>query len=540
MPRPIPVPAIAFSFWAVFVVVTLWAWPHGVAVDTDSQMRLAQVRDLLHGQSWFDTTQWRMNIPFGLPMHWSRLVDAPIALLILMGGETFALAAWPLLLLLAAFLLLARLAQKLGGAKAVPATLLLALLAVQLWDLFAPGSIDHHNLQLVLMLGALTALVEQRPIAAALTLALGLGVGIESLPYALAGGALAALWLRDEPIKARRFGIALATAAAVLLFATTASAYRFTPACDTYSLFYAVLLAAGGAGLAAIAMLPRHRPAAFAGLILLLLAIAALVNPACFKGPYGAMDPRLAAIFLARINEARPAWDFAVFAPSEFFSGYGYALVGFACCWFAPESRARNLLLVLAGTGLLVATFEIRAVPFAVLFALPGIGAAATRLKPVPLTLALLLGNEAAFAVAGAALEGRDHLNARVAVHARQLACLTPAAMAPLARLPPGRVAAFDDQGPAVLAYTNDGVLSGPYHRNAAGLLDNDAIFAGPDPRAVLRRRGISYLMTCAATPDWEFYAARGGLVAWLAAHQVPAWLTPLGSKGNVTLYRVD
>ena len=98
MSRPIPAPALAFSFWAVFAVLTLWLWPHGVAVDTDSQMRLAQVRDLLHGQSWFDTTQWRMNVPFGLPMHWSRLVDGPIALLVLLGGEAFALAAWPLLL----------------------------------------------------------------------------------------------------------------------------------------------------------------------------------------------------------------------------------------------------------------------------------------------------------------------------------------------------------------------------------------------------------------------------------------------------------
>src|SRR5476649_2246692 len=100
--------------WALFAGISLWLTHGPIQLDTDSAMRLVQVRDLLHGQSWFDTVQHRMNTPYGLPMHWSRLVDAPLALLMLVS-ETFARIAWPLLLFLAVLLLLARIAFVMAG-----------------------------------------------------------------------------------------------------------------------------------------------------------------------------------------------------------------------------------------------------------------------------------------------------------------------------------------------------------------------------------------------------------------------------------------
>src|SRR3546814_11452087 len=70
-------------------------------------MRLVEVRDLLAGQGWFDLTQYRLGLEGGTPMHWSRLVDLPIALLVKLGGfflaqeqaEAVALTLWPLLLI---------------------------------------------------------------------------------------------------------------------------------------------------------------------------------------------------------------------------------------------------------------------------------------------------------------------------------------------------------------------------------------------------------------------------------------------------------
>src|SRR5690606_28265498 len=53
-----------------------------VGQDNDDIMRLVQVRDLLAGQGWFDLMQYRLGLEGGILMHWSRLVDLPIAALI--------------------------------------------------------------------------------------------------------------------------------------------------------------------------------------------------------------------------------------------------------------------------------------------------------------------------------------------------------------------------------------------------------------------------------------------------------------------------
>ena len=56
-------------------------------------MRLLEVRDWLAGQSWFDVSQHRLNSPDGVPMHWSRLVDLPIAGTILLLATVLGTAA---------------------------------------------------------------------------------------------------------------------------------------------------------------------------------------------------------------------------------------------------------------------------------------------------------------------------------------------------------------------------------------------------------------------------------------------------------------
>ena len=173
--------------WAMFAVLAVWltAKSGGVSLDTDSAMRLAGVRDLLAGQRWYDTAQHRMNTPFGLAMHWSRLADlGPAALLLLLRpllgagrAETAMLYAWPLLTFLPVLAGLARIAGHMAGRAAAIMVLPLALLCVETYGLFAPGDIDHHNLQIALTVWTLLFLIEQRPVVTALAVALSLGIG---------------------------------------------------------------------------------------------------------------------------------------------------------------------------------------------------------------------------------------------------------------------------------------------------------------------------------------------------------------------------
>ncbi len=533
--------------WLLFAAMALWLAHGNLSLDTDSAMRLVQVRDLLAGQGWFDTVQHRMNTPYGLPMHWSRLVDAPLALLSLIS-ERFALIAWPLILLAALLLLLSRLAARLGaahvekdlgGRPAIALVLLLTLFCPELYAIFTPGNIDHHGLQLVLMLATLMGVVERRPCLTAIAVALSLGVGLETLPYGLAAIGFS---LADHD-GARRFGLTLAGTALLLLAATTADPYRVMPVCDTYSLFYAVLLAGGGFGAAAISLLPRHRVAAALGLAVALAAIAALLNPSCLAGPYGGLDARMQTLFFARINEAHPVWVFFRLSPSQTIGGYGYAVFALALCLAAPAGRARTIVVTFSAIALAAATFQYRATPFALVFALPGLATVLARFSDrrglVWLTMVPLLLSGVTFALLASLAEGQERIANRGTAFARQVACGEEPAMAVLGSLPRGRVAGFVDAGPAILAYTPHSAIAGPYHRDAAGILDTYEIFAGKNPRTVLDRRGIDYVMTCRASPDWAFYGAQSGLLVGLARSRIPDWLVPVGRRGDVEVYRV-
>ena len=62
--------------------------------DNDSLLRLVQIRDLIGGQGWFDLHQYRMGPDGGFVMHWSRLVDAPIAAIMLAVAAVTGSMAW--------------------------------------------------------------------------------------------------------------------------------------------------------------------------------------------------------------------------------------------------------------------------------------------------------------------------------------------------------------------------------------------------------------------------------------------------------------
>ena len=89
-----------------FIIANRWALIQAFALpDTDDNLRMAQVRALLGGQGWFDLVQHRFDPAHGGGnIHWSRLVDLPIAGIILLmkplvGGadaERIAVAVAPL------------------------------------------------------------------------------------------------------------------------------------------------------------------------------------------------------------------------------------------------------------------------------------------------------------------------------------------------------------------------------------------------------------------------------------------------------------
>ena len=238
--------------------------------DNDSLLRLVEVRDLIGGQGWFDLHQYRMGPPGGFVMHWSRLVDAPIAAIVLAvsavsgklaTGEAAALMVWPTLLMAAALTFMLRIVRAVGDDWALLPALIICAAALHFGGVFAPGDIDHHNFQLTLTLAAMTALITGRSyvagIAAGAACAAMLAVGMETLPYvAVAGLTASATYLlggRPAAAKAAGFGIGLAGGGLFAFMATVPAGSWLAPQCDAYSLPQFAVAVMSGLGLAAAA-----------------------------------------------------------------------------------------------------------------------------------------------------------------------------------------------------------------------------------------------------------------------------------------------
>ncbi|MDN2565316.1 GtrA family protein, partial [Aquibium sp. A9E412] len=361
--------------------------------DNDSLLRLVQIRDLLAGQAWHDMTQQRLG-PDGLAMHWSRVVDLPVAAIIAAAtalgagqaaAETVAAIVWPLGLFAVALLLILRIVRVCGGASALLPAAVVGAAALHATGIFAPGAFDHHNLQLVLTLAMLAGLVQPAATAAAgaaagAAAALMLAVGMETAPYVAAGGVAAAAGLlaggRAEVPRAAGFGLAFAATALAVLAATVAPGAWLTVACDAFSFAQAGGAVLAGLGLAAVALLPvarwpwPWRAGALAGLGLALAAAALVLFPQCLGDPYAGLDPRLQRYWLSAVTEAQPLVSVLRNTPEMAASYYGTPLLALgltaAALWRGGPTRTRLVCGGLLLTAVLVSVWQIRGAMFAI------------------------------------------------------------------------------------------------------------------------------------------------------------------------------
>ena len=504
--------------------------------DGDDVMRLQQVRDWLDGQGWGDVGQHRLGT--GLPMHWSRLGDLGPAGLIAAGApwigrhaaEVTAVIVYPLALFAAALFLIVRIARHLAGAPAARVAAVVAAIAYPATTVFLPGRIDHHGLQVVLLLGGVLALAGDarlgRGLAAGLVGAASLVVGLETaLPLAaLAAGALAD-WAVERPGASRQLagygGAALAgLAAGRWLFAGTGWDY---PACDGFTgqaWRAAAILALAPLVLDALPVAGRRaRIAAVVVVVGTGAAAALLISPGCLH-PYGAVDPLLARLWLAHVAEAQPL--FAA-SPADAIGYSGVMVTGVLAtswCLYRTPRRGWALLLAVQAAALVTTLFQLRGAYVGAILGAPG--------------LAMVIGHARArgtlpLAAAWAASAGMLYPIAAQAIpqprrpDAHGVACDAPALLARLAALPPGMTLAPIDAGPLLLASTRLRVVAAPYHRNATGNLASYRFFLGRADRGrpLAASWGVRYVVNCrSGLPE-----PAGSMIAALSAGTPPAWL---------------
>ena len=566
--------------WGVTVGTYLLTGPGaGQNLSTDDAMRLVQVRDLIAGQGWFDVTQYRLNPPDGVALHWSRLIDLPIAILIRAAelvlptatAERLVLTIWPAGLLLALLFGVIRFARELADDTAARLALIFAAMMAPVLQHFRPGAIDHHSVQLVLTIWSVALLMREGTRNAAFAgalCALSLAIGQETAP-AIAGiaGFVAMRWIvRGEPSRdsTAAFGMTFAAGTLFLFVATVPPARHTVTTCDAFSIAQVVIAACGGFGLAIQAalrppatVLKRAASAAGLGVVLALIVLAGF--PECLRDPYADLDPRLAALWLSNVNEARSIVSMMHDIPHEVLPYYGLPVIALALglyrCWHETDERRWGWIgaTTLIAIATMVAIWQVRGSAAANALALAVVPAALVRAFPAPeggaiffglgraVLLAALLVSPVALIASGKAIawtaERVSGAQRPVVISDGPGTCRLPSHYAPLANLPRGLVLGFIDAGPMILAETPHSVLAAPFHRNLKGNAAMFDVFLGLPEKAGARLAalGVDYVAFCPGSPERHNYAAAApeGLAAALARGEIPDALKRVPLEGT-------
>lgn len=557
--------------------------------DNDNLLRLVEVRDLLAGQGWFDLHQYRMGLEGGFVMHWSRLVDAPIAAIVLAASsltgnttlaENVAQVAWPALLFGLTMVFIIRAARGFAGDGAVLPAVIVGAAALYFIGIFEPGALDHHNVQLMLTVASLNFLLEarmRRPAAflAGLCAALTLAVGMETAPYVAAIGiCVAILFAFDasgERLIARDFGLGFAGVAALVFVATIPLSAWGQAQCDAFSTMQFVVAALAGTGLAAIASIEAagrsrgQRLLSVGVLALVLGAVLLLLYPQCLASPYAGLDPRLKTLWLDHIDEAQSLFQLTAHNPAELAARYATPLVALVLMalrlrrggWRRQDSLVAMLLVV----AFLVSVWQVRGSTFSIAFAVIPLSAwiakwrrraetNPSRGSVLRMAAAWLISVNSIWSgaaqAASAALATGVKITSDASVGASvDPSCQAKATFATLGRLPDTTVLAVSNIGSPILVYSGHRVFAGPYHRNVAGdLLALDA-FLGTDAqaRSIVGDHHVGLVALCRGNSESQLLAttAPDGFLAGLMRGNVPEWLEPIAdTKGaSLELYRV-
>lgn len=568
--------AIAWAMISALLLVTnLPDIVAGRLPDPDDTLRMVQVRDLLAGQGWFDLTQHRIDaVGGGVPMDWSRLVDLPLAAVILLlrgligqdAAESVALVVIPLLTFACALLLAARIAWRVIGDEAAGLACLAMALSVPLVQQMRPMRIDHHGWQVVFLLAAMNALMARSPRrggwAIGLALAAGLSISLEIWPLAAAICSVVALrWLRDRHdahwFIATMQGLA---AGSLALFAATRGFAGAAAHCGAMSPAHIAgfgVVALGAAGLARLEPMPRF--ALVAGMAAaggVGLATFHAFAPNCAGGPFAQVDPVVARFWSGGVREGLPVWQQDLSLALQIAVPPLVGLV--ACLRLAGRSADwlrrfwQEYALVLAA-ALVTSLFVARA------------GAAAGALAAVPLgwqvrewlraSRTVRRRSKRAMALAGMALALLPAfpltlfalaMPAQASVNARPGAssCALPGNVGVLRALPRGEVLAPLALGPQILYETSHTVVATGHggHRAVRTVID---VFSGPADaaRATLESRGTRYVVLCPGSAELRRYeqVAPGGFMADLLAGRTPAWLEPVEMRhdGRLEVWRI-
>jgi len=564
---------VAIAAWYVY---DRWGqirwWSLG---DTDDNMRLMQVRAWMAGQGWYDLRQYRMNPPVGFDIHWSRIVDLPIAGLILFF-RLFTTPAWaerlacgiaPTIPLSIAMLGISATMRRLIAPYAWPLGIALLYCAGSTQLMFMPMRIDHHGWQLAMLAVTVAGLCDPQArrggALVGLASAVSLSIGLEMLPYAAMAGAILTLrwvWDRDEASRLAVYALTLGGGSAAG-FAAFASNANYAMRCDALTPVWLSVTVVAGALLFLLARINPESRAARLGLAVLAGAVIAggfaWRFPQCLTRPEQ-VSPELQRNWLNNVREAKPIYKhpLRIALPMVIMPIIG--MIGAIVAAVRRRTIGWSAIALFTTFACAMLLWQARAAPAAQMLAVPGVAALLWIILPwinrlpspllrVPVMVAAILvpsGIATALIFNHLPVGQANAYAARVNRATGQ--CVRTSVLARLNAYPAATVFTFVDLGPRLIVTTHHDAIAGPYHRNGDAILDVQHAFQGGEAqaRAIMKRHGATLLLLCPDMSESTNYRARapGGFYDRMAHGWVPGWLTPLPlPKGSpLRLYRIN
>ena len=563
-------------FWSLILLVSAARSTAQLMTDPDDFMRMVQVRDWLSGQSWFDVTQYRIHPPQGGSMHWSRLLDVPIAGVMLLGNligtpqsaELSAIIIVPLALFGCLMLLVFGITNQLANEKiALLAAFLLPTYPLILRQ-FLPGRVDHHSWQILMAGLALFAFFrtgsKKSPIILGGAIAFWMHVSIEGLPYAVIFGSILAIFYLFPKLSNEREGDnrlvsylnSLALFSAVF-FIMTQSPNKMTIAyCDAVSWPLLATLMMVSAGMSVTHIFTKGRPAVIKAAAMGLTGAAGIMfflvfSDTCALNPFGQLSPLVQHFWHETISEGLPVTKQAgaivtllIFVPLTFAIWIIY-LISKSPLKFDLK-KWLSLSFFVVSTSILSLNIQ-RTAGVAELFALPGLAALTASIVYRTQMSKFMFVRVFATVFAIAALSPMTSFvaaNTMSADTANTVAATGPdrsnkrdCSMNELSVLEPGLIFTTMAAGPEILYRTKHTVFASGYHRNHVIMDQLIATMLGPTDKAfqTLHAAHVRYVVFCPTHFEAQSYlrASKDGFASMLTGDRHPEWLQPVPAFAN-------
>ncbi len=567
-------------------------YTEGVLPGPDDFMRLHQAQNWLAGQGWYDLKAYRMAPPVGADMHWSRLIDLPIAALIgffnsfleLAPASRMAAIIWPLVLFMLAVTAMISICDRLAGKEHRLLALLFFVLSINTLAEFKPGRLDHHNIQILLLililLGVAKGLGKFSSYWVGLLISSSIMIGLDSLVLIVGIlGFLALEWLFQKHGSCNRLlqtGIRISVSSTVLYIVSFPPERWFSNnSCDAFSLFYLsalLLLSSASIAMAVLshkeifqqnnAMIVRFVVGAALSVAIVLLMFSFF--PHCLEGPYGNVSQELKSAWLDRISEAKGIIDRFAESPS-YWSSQAIFLAIMICVTvlvLVKKTTTKGELAVLGFVvfiSILGSFYQTRilrtgiysVIPFCVILATMSWqwleenlvrSKAVARLAQGLLCLILTSTFWVTIGLVASSLTSNEIISAPVAstkpTQVEEMSvCTIDRSFVDLQTRKASHIISDLNTAPALLLHTKHSVEAGSYHRNGNGILNVLAFFDGPinQVEKIADERAADFIVICREDIQQMKTGNKLNVATSIQTNQLPNWLEWV-SKPNASL----